>query len=70
MAESINCNCGAVHGDVCVNCGRYTAPTLTRDQYLEEDCIPRCEQGVVEHEHHHDYDALMEAYASRTTTSN
>lgn len=54
MAEHFECNCGAMHGDHCLNCGRYTAPTLTRDQYVSEEdkaYVTPCTLGPVEHMH-------------------
>lgn len=50
MAQTFHCNCGAVHSDVCLNCGRYT--TLPRDEHIEmsEFDLP-CKKGTVVHEH-------------------
>lgn len=54
MAQPFSCNCGAVHGDHCLNCGRYTAPTLKRNEYVSEEdkaYVTPCTLGTVEHEH-------------------
>ena len=54
MARKFECNCGAIHANCCLNCGRYTAPSLSRDQYVSEEdkqfCAP-CTAGPVEHAH-------------------
>lgn len=64
MAHKFECNCGAVHANCCLNCGRYTAPSLSRDQYVSEEdkryCTP-CTAGPVEHQHDH---AVKEAVQS------
>lgn len=56
MVHKFECNCGAVHANCCLNCGRYTAPSLSRDQYVSEEdkryCTP-CTVGPVEHQHNH-----------------
>lgn len=39
------CNCGAIHSDICYNCGRYV------DMKHEPQSQERCEVGQVEHEH-------------------
>lgn len=50
MTHSFDCNCGAVHSDTCVNCGRFTHFDVTEHTQMAEGDI-RCPHGAVEHEH-------------------
>ena len=68
MTVEFNCDCGQIHASVCLNCGRYTAPSLRRDEYAEPDeIVPPCTTGPVAHEHHHDYGALIAAYMAKNS---
>ena len=53
QAYAVECNCGAVHSDVCYNCGLFVdmqhAPMPTRGDGWSKPC----RQGQVEHEHTH-----------------
>jgi hypothetical protein len=50
LVRAFACNCGAVHSDYCVNCGRFTS--LCRMDYVElsELDVP-CVEGAVPHVH-------------------
>jgi len=52
VVRHFECNCGQVHADTCINCGRYTFPALARDEYttLSEFDVA-CTAGPVMHEH-------------------
>ncbi len=61
--KMFDCNCGQVHAEYCGNCGRYVAPALKRDEYIEPDSlVPPCTLGQVLHAHEHDWEALIKAF--------
>jgi hypothetical protein len=50
VAKHFDCNCGAVHDDYCINCGRWVS--LPSDQYTTlTELDEACEKGAVLHEH-------------------
>jgi hypothetical protein len=52
MVRSFECNCGELHGYCCLNCGRYAAPTLRRDEYADlDEFTQECKLGPIEHNH-------------------
>jgi len=52
LVNQFTCNCGEVHSDHCVNCGRWTFPHLARDEYTElDETDVACTAGTVLHEH-------------------
>lgn len=50
MVREFECNCGEVHGDHCVNCGRWVALQVSEHVELSE-IDARCDRGAVEHDH-------------------
>jgi len=50
LTQNFACNCGAMHGDTCVNCGRFT--DLGPTEYLEmSQADAPCSYGPVAHVH-------------------
>jgi hypothetical protein len=50
MVKHFDCNCGEVHGDYCLNCGRWASLKPNEHVKLSE-FDTRCEKGAVEHTH-------------------
>lgn len=59
LAFVFECNCGAVHSDVCHNCGGFVdmkhKPIEEQNEGLDWHWAGRCEHGNVEHEHAHPF---------------
>ena len=50
LTRHFTCNCGEVHGDTCLNCGRFTH--LGPTEYLDLcETDARCSYGPVAHAH-------------------
>lgn len=50
MRQHFDCNCGAVHDDYCLNCGRFVS--LPADESIELEVIDvRCAAGRCPHDH-------------------
>ena len=50
LIKEFKCNCGAVHDNHCVNCGRWASLPPTEHVELGPTDA-RCDAGPVEHEH-------------------
>lgn len=50
LVSLFECNCGEVHGDYCVNCGRSTSLSPSEHVNLSPVDV-RCDAGPVIHEH-------------------
>ena len=55
LVSTFECNCGAVHGDYCENCGGFLNmphdPIETENEGLEMWWAGRCTAGAVDHVH-------------------
>jgi hypothetical protein len=50
MVRLFDCDCGEVHSDYCVNCGRFTSLGATEHTEMSEYDAP-CVKGLVMHDH-------------------
>ncbi len=50
MVRLFDCDCGEVHSDYCVNCGRFTSLGATEHTEMSEYDAP-CVKGMMMHDH-------------------
>lgn len=65
QAYVFECGCGAVHSDVCYNCGGHVdvahPPIEVQNEGLSLQWAGRCTEGVREHAHTHPFRVESEA---------
>ena len=54
QAFVFECNCGAVHSDVCYNCGGFVDVVHAPMPVNGDGWSKPCRQGQIEHEHEHE----------------
>lgn len=51
VRKHFECNCGEVHDDYCLNCGRWCSLGVAEHVELDQLLDAPCERGAVMHEH-------------------